>query len=223
MLTEQVIAALTEAARASTSVETMRALDSARDLLGPDADACEALFRELARRCDEVERLRHLAGRDPLTGAANRRTFEEELAREAARHRRTHEAFAVILLDLDDLKLRNDCCGHAAGDRALMALAAACLRTVRETDLVARLGGDEFAVLLPGSNFAGATALAARLRDAVEQTQLDEGGPLRVSVGIAAAEHGRNTVENVVQLADRALYQDKAVRKTRASSDSCAA
>ena len=223
MLTKQVIAALTEAARASTSVDTLRALDSARDLLGPHADACETLFEELARRCDEVERLRHLAGRDPLTGAANRRTFEEELAREAARHRRTYEAFAVILLDLDDLKQRNDSYGHGAGDLALSALAAACLRTVRETDLVARLGGDEFAVLLPGSNFAGATALAARLRDAVEQAHVEDGGPLRVSVGIAAAEHGRNQVDHVVQLADRALYQDKAVRKTRASGDFCAA
>jgi diguanylate cyclase (GGDEF)-like protein len=191
--------------------------------LGPNADACEALFHELAQRCDEVERLRHLAGRDPLTGAANRRTFEEELAREAARHRRTHEAFAVILLDLDHLKQRNDRYGHGAGDRALTLLAAACLRTVRETDLVARLGGDEFAVLLPGSNFAGATALASRLRDAVEQAEVEEGEALRVSVGIAAAEYGRNQVESVVQLADRALYQDKAVRKTRASSDSCAA
>jgi len=223
MLTKQVIAALTEAARASTSVDSMRALANVRDLLGPNAAACEALFQELARRCDEVERLRHLAGRDSLTGAANRRTFEEELAREAARHRRTHEAFAVILLDLDDLKQRNDCFGHAAGDRALIALAVACLRTVRETDLVARLGGDEFAVLLPGSNFAGATALAARLREAVEQTLMDEGGALRVSVGIAAAEHGRGTVEHIVQLADRDLYQDKAIRKSRANGDSCAA
>ena len=223
MLTKQVIAALSEAARASTSVDTLRALSSARDLLGPHADLCEPLFNELTRRCDEVERLRHLAGRDSLTGAANRRTFEEELAREAARHRRTHEAFSVILLDLDDLKQRNDCFGHAAGDRALVVLATACLRTVRETDLVARLGGDEFAVLLPGSNFAGATALAARLRDAVEQASTEEGGPLRVSVGIAAAEHGRGAAEHIVQLADRDLYQDKAVRKARASSDSCAA
>jgi len=223
MLTKQVIAALTEAARASNSVETLRALASARDLLGPHADACEPLFHELARRCDEVERLRHLAGRDPLTGAANRRTFEEQLARESARHRRTHEAFAVILLDLDDLKQRNDCFGHAAGDRALVALAAACLRTVRETDLVARLGGDEFAVLLPGSNLTGATGLAGRLRDAIEQAQVEEGGPLRVSVGSAAVEQGRGTAEHIVQLADRDLYQDKAVRKTRASGDSCAA
>lgn len=222
MLTQQVIAALTEVAGAPTPVETLRALDSARALLGAHADACEPLLCELARRCDELHRLRDLAGRDPLTGAANRRTFEEELAREAARHRRTHEAFALILLDLDELKQRNDSYGHSAGDEALIALTRACMRTVRETDLVARLGGDEFAVLLPGSNHTGAAALAARLRDAIEQAVV-EGGALRVSVGIAAAEHGHLPADSVVELADRDLYQDKGLRKRRESSDSCAA
>ncbi|HEY2734803.1 MAG TPA: hypothetical protein VGI70_12500, partial [Polyangiales bacterium] len=96
MLTKQVIDALTQAAGAATPGESLRALASARVLLGPQADACEPLFAELARRCDELNLLRDLAGRDPLTGAANRRTFEEELSREIARHRRTREAFAVI-------------------------------------------------------------------------------------------------------------------------------
>jgi diguanylate cyclase (GGDEF)-like protein len=222
MLTQQVIAALTEVAGAPTPVETLRALAEARALLGAQAEACEPLLSELARRCDELHRLRDLAGRDPLTGAANRRTFEEELAREAARHRRTHEAFAVILLDLDELKQRNDRHGHSAGDEALIALTHACLRTVRETDLFARLGGDEFAVLLPGSNQAGATALAARLRDAVEQA-VTAGGALRVSVGIAAAEYGAVPADNIVQVADQDLYQDKALRKGRDSDSSRAA
>jgi diguanylate cyclase (GGDEF)-like protein len=223
MLTSQLIAALTEAVRATTPVDTLRALANARDLLGNNADACEPLFYEVARRCEEMQRLRDLAGRDPLTGAANRRTFEEELTREAARHRRTREPFSIILLDLDDLKHRNDSLGHAAGDEALSALARACLRTVRETDLVARLGGDEFAVLLPGSTYVGATMLAARLREAVEQAEV-EGGSLRVSLGIAAADHTHGPVEHIVQMADRDLYQDKALRKASArNDDSCAA
>jgi diguanylate cyclase (GGDEF)-like protein len=222
MLTEQVIAALTEAAGATTACDALRALTSARELLGANAAACEPLFTELARRSEELQRLRDLAGRDPLTDAANRRTFEEELAREGARHRRTHEPFAVILLDLDDLKGRNDSFGHAAGDEALTALVQACLRTVRGTDLVARLGGDEFAVLLPGSTQLGATTLAERLRVAVEQTEV-AGGSLRVSMGIAAAEHGRGDAERIVQAADRDLYQDKALRKSRPEADSCAA
>jgi diguanylate cyclase (GGDEF)-like protein len=222
MLTKQVIAALTEAAGAATACDALRALSSARELLGANADACEPLFNELARRSEELQRLRDLAGRDPLTDAANRRTFEEELAREAARQRRTHEPFAVILFDLDDLKVRNDRFGHAAGDEALTALVQACLRTVRGTDVVARLGGDEFAVLLPGSNHVGASTLAARLRAAIEQAEVT-GGSLRVSMGIAAAEYARGDAERVVQSADRDLYQDKALRKARPEADSCAA
>ena len=221
MLTKQVIEALTQAAGAVTPGDSHRALACARSLLGPQADVCEPLFNELARRCDELNVLRDLAGRDPLTGAANRRTFEEELGREIARHRRTREAFSVILLDLDELKLRNDRHGHDAGDAALVALVQACLRTVRETDVVARIGGDEFAVLLPGSTLAGATTLAARLREAVEQCQVD-GGALRVSVGMAAAEHGRSSAESVVKSADQDLYRDKTRRK-QSERNVCAA
>jgi diguanylate cyclase (GGDEF)-like protein len=221
MLTKQVIDALTQAAGAATPGESLRALASARVLLGPQADACEPLFAELARRCDELNLLRDLAGRDPLTGAANRRTFEEELSREIARHRRTREAFAVIMLDLDSLKARNDRHGHLAGDAALIALVQACMRTVRETDVVARIGGDEFAVLLPGSNHAGATALAARLREAIEQCQVD-GGAIRVSVGLAAAEHGRSSADAVVKSADQDLYRDKNGRK-ESEPNECAA
>jgi diguanylate cyclase (GGDEF)-like protein len=217
MLTKQVIEALTEAASAANGVESARALDSVRALLGGQADACEPLFAELSRRSDELQRLRDLAGRDPLTGAANRRTFEEQLAREAARHRRTREDFAVIMLDLDDLKQRNDRHGHSAGDAALIALTKACQRTVRETDLVARIGGDEFAVLLPGSNQGGASALAQRLREAVEQLTV-EGGALRVSVGIAAADVGNDKADSIVAHADRALYGDKAQRKAELDS-----
>jgi diguanylate cyclase (GGDEF)-like protein len=212
MLTKQVIEALTAAASAATRRDSDRALACARDLLGAQAAACEPLLSELARRSEELHQLRDLAGRDPLTGAANRRTFEEELTREVARHRRTREAFAVILIDVDDLKQRNDRHGHQAGDSALTALVQAAMRTVRETDVVARIGGDEFAVLLPGSNHAGASILAARLREAVEQCEVD-GGALRVSVGIAAAEHGRSAADVIVKSADLDLYKDKEHRK----------
>jgi diguanylate cyclase (GGDEF)-like protein len=83
---------------------------------------------------------------------------------------------------------------------------------VRETDVVARLGGDEFAVLVPGSNQSGAEVLAQRLREAVEQCHV-EGGALRVSVGVAAAEYGETSADAIVQAADALLYRDKAVRK----------
>jgi diguanylate cyclase (GGDEF)-like protein len=212
MLTKQVLEALTEAASAATRTDSNRALACARDLLGTDAAEAEPLLTELARRYDELDRLRALAGRDPLTQAANRRTFEEELGRELARHRRTGSPFALILLDLDDLKSRNDRHGHAAGDEALIAFTHACQRTLRDTDLFARLGGDEFAVLLPGSTHAGATALSVRLREAVENVELDQ-APLRVSLGCASTEHAKLSPDAIKASADQDLYRDKARRK----------
>jgi diguanylate cyclase (GGDEF)-like protein len=212
MLNKQVIEALTEAAGAATRSDSNRALESVRDLLGSDAAAAEPLLAELARRYEELDRLRALAGRDPLTQAANRRTFEEELGRELARHRRTGTPFALILLDLDDLKQRNDRHGHAAGDEALIAFTHACQRTLRDTDLLARIGGDEFAVLLPGSTHAGATALSVRLREAVENLELNQ-PPLRVSLGCASTEHAKLSPEAIKSSADQDLYRDKARRK----------
>jgi diguanylate cyclase (GGDEF)-like protein len=211
MLTKQVIDALTEAAAAATRNDQNRAFASIRDLLGNMAADCEPLFAELARRYDELDRLRALAGRDPLTQAANRRTFQTELERELARHRRTGAPFAVILLDLDELKHRNDSDGHAAGDEALIALTQSCLQTLRDTDLFARIGGDEFAVLLPGSTHAGAAALSMRLRDAVEAVELDR--PLRVSIGFASSEGSKPSAETMMAAADQDLYRDKAQRK----------
>jgi GGDEF domain-containing protein len=193
MLTKQVIDALTEAAGAATRTDSNRALACARDLLGSHAADCEPLLNELARRYEELDRLRALAGRDPLTCAANRRTFEEELGRELARHRRTNSY------------------GHAAGDEALVALTNACQRTLRDTDLFARIGGDEFAVLLPGSTHAGAAALSARLREAVENVALAQ--PLRVSIGYASTEHAKLSPEALKTAADQDLYRDKARRK----------
>ena len=211
MLTKQVIEALTEAAGAENRGDSNRAMACARNLLGSRAADIEPLLAELARRYDELDRWRALAGRDPLTQAGNRRTFEEELSRELARHRRSGEPFALILLDLDDLKQRNDRNGHAAGDEALIAFTHACQRTLRDTDLLARVGGDEFAVLLPGSTHAGAICLSQRLREAVECIVVD-GTPLRVSLGCASAELAKSA-ELIRDVADQELYRDKTRRK----------
>ena len=86
---------------------------------------------------------------DPLTGLRNHRAFQEDLARELQRAGRTGEPVALVLMDVDDLKVCNDTHGHQAGDERLQALAEAIRATQRAADCAYRIGGDEFAVILP--------------------------------------------------------------------------
>lgn len=108
-----------------------------------------ALVREIEALSEQVRVLARLARSDPLTGLANRRGWDEQLARELARARRSGEALSVALLDLDDFKALNDAHGHQAGDRLLLEAAAAWYGQLRDVDILCRWGGDEFAVLLP--------------------------------------------------------------------------
>jgi diguanylate cyclase (GGDEF)-like protein len=214
-LGREAIDALTELASAQTLIDLLNAMARARAVLGPQAKDYEVLLVTLARRSAEIDQLQQMIGSDPLTGVANRRGFEQALAREVARQNRTLEAFAVIMLDLDRFKERNDRHGHAVGDGALCTLARACESVVRSTDLVARLGGDEFAVLLPGASYEGACGLAERLRGAIEGAECDH-GRLQVSVGVAAADKEAISVQDVMLAADQDLYRDKAARKRSA-------
>jgi diguanylate cyclase (GGDEF)-like protein len=114
-----------------------------------------------------VGQLQELATRDFLTGAANVRVFDEELADRCA----GDERFVLVLGDMDDLKLINDHDGHLAGNAAIRRVAAALQAEIRGSDRLARIGGDEFALLLNGRAEDGA-ALCARLRETLGQTGL---------------------------------------------------
>jgi len=214
-LGKEAIDVLTALASARSSRDSESALLRARQVLGDLAKEFEPLLATLASRSDELSHLQRLVTLDPLTGVANRRGFEQALGREISRQQRTNEPFAVVMLDLDDLKRRNDSLGHAVGDAAIVATARACEEVVRSTDLVARLGGDEFAVLLPGTTMEGAQILAQRLRDSIE-AMLVSGDPLRVSLGVAASAHGPVLMHTLMAVADHELYRDKADRKLRA-------
>ena len=107
------------------------------------------LEQELKRLSDEVST-------DPLTGVANRRGLLAAFEAESARAERGGEPLAIALIDLDDFKRLNDSLGHAAGDQALIQLAARARESLRPSDVLARFGGEEFVVLLPASDVAQA-------------------------------------------------------------------
>ena len=164
-----------------------------------------ALVREVKTLSEQVRVLARLARTDPLTGLANRRGWDEQLARELARARRSGEALSVALLDLDDFKAFNDAHGHQAGDRLLLEAAAAWNDQLREVDILCRWGGDEFAALLPACHRTQADEVIARLRAATPRQQC-------CAAGVASWD-GRETPEGLLGRADKALFDAKGVRR----------
>jgi len=155
-----------------------------------------------------IERLAWSAATDPLTGLANRRAFEERLD---ARLAGESSAFAVLMLDVDDLKQVNDAQGHAAGDAVLVEVARVLRSHVREGDIVTRWGGDEFVLLVDGLDRVGAVSLARR----VGGTLLAGGDGSRsisVSLGTACYPADGSSRDTLLAAADRSMYADKRQR-----------
>ncbi|ARU31904.1 GGDEF domain-containing protein [Sulfuriferula sp. AH1] len=159
-----------------------------------------------------VTDMQKLASRDVLTGAFNRRRLEEEAVLQWARHLRTGNTLAIMLLDVDHFKSINDCYGHQTGDEVLSRLVAIAQMTIRADDYFARYGGDEFCILLPSTTEQEALVLAERLRQTYAAANLEFGGitlKSTVSIGVADSTCAGQTFSSLVAAADRALYRAK--------------
>ncbi len=172
-----------------------------------------ALFRD--SRNDLIERLRHLALQDPLTGLANRTLLTERLDDAIARGE--PGTVGVILMDLDGFKLVNDAWGHAEGDLLLVEIARRLLATVRAGDTVARLGGDEFVVVCTRLRDADELRLCAeRIRESVAEPygQASDAPYDRItaSIGTALSERSCNS-RSLLSRADKSMYDDKRARR----------
>jgi diguanylate cyclase (GGDEF)-like protein len=167
------------------------------------------------RRAAE-KRLRRLAVSDPLTGLGNYRRLIAALGGEIRKSQRTERPFAVLLLDLDDLKGINDRHGHLAGNRALRRVANALRVSCRSIDTTARFGGDEFAVILPETGEIGARSVARRISDELALNM--EPPTVSLSVGVAEYPRDGRTIESLLAVADQALYDMKTGRKGRLPS-----
>jgi diguanylate cyclase len=148
---------------------------------------------------------------DPLTGVANRKSFEERFAQEMARKPRADLPMVMLLWDIDSFKFINDSYGHRAGDRVLQSVAACFMAAVRSGDFVARIGGEEFVVLLSSLNLAQAMLIANQVRSAVEALRFHfRGTPVRVTVSCGVTELQEHDVaEAAFDRADSALYRAK--------------
>lgn len=187
------------------------------------------LEQRVAVRTEELQvlnsRLEMLSLTDALTGIANRRHFDEVLAKECKRALRVGEPLALAVLDVDWFKTYNDHYGHPAGDSCLQQIAHTLAATIsRSTDLVARYGGEEFVFLAPSTGLAGAQSMAEKLVRAVEALALPhERSPLgyvTISVGIALMPlDAESPAQALLQRADAALYRAKSQGRNRVACD----
>jgi diguanylate cyclase (GGDEF)-like protein len=162
----------------------------------------------------QAGRDRHQAGLDSLTGALRRDRGAVDLQREIDRARRSDGLLILAFVDVDGLKAINDTHGHAAGDRALRAVAAALRGGLRSYDLVMRYGGDEFLCGLPGSDLDG----AQRRFDAVASTLAEENPGTSVSIGLAELANP-DTLEALTARADASLYAARRNARGHAHAD----
>jgi len=190
----------------------------------------ESAEAELMRARDALEvlnqKLEKQAMQDGLTGLANRRHFDQMLAREYGRAARNGRWLALIMIDIDFFKQYNDLYGHPAGDECLRVVSRAIRDETpsRPGDLAARYGGEEMVILLPETDLAGALVVAQRIRNAIHELDLLHGGSsigiVTVSAGVDALIPQRdvNTPESLLLNADKALYVAKSCGRDRVCS-----
>lgn len=172
-------------------------------------ESAEQQLRDQARRMQSVEAE---ARTDPLTGLANRRAYDDFVARQQAEFVRDGRPVSLMIVDVDRFKDFNDTHGHLAGDKVLQGVARVLRQAMREIDLVARYGGEEFAVVFPGSQAAQAASAVERARAQIEAATFQfEGTDLKVTASFGLAElRSDEGMEAMAKRADEALYASKA-------------
>jgi diguanylate cyclase (GGDEF)-like protein len=148
---------------------------------------------------------------DTLTGLHNARWWQEIAPMEAARSRRSGAEIGLLLIDLDHFKQVNDTAGHPVGDRVLRQVASALRSAVRAGDAVIRFGGEEFLIMLPDSGQDGALRVAENVREQLARlTPAAPGLPrTTASIGVALYPRHGDSLDDVVQVADAAMYRAK--------------
>ena len=165
--------------------------------------------RENLEKLEELNRaLEKQSQTDVLTQIFNRRFFNMQLAKEAARSTRHRTPLSVLMFDIDHFKAINDKHGHLAGDRILQELSALVQDNIRQSDFLARWGGEEFALLTPGVGLKNSGKFAEKLRCLIEKYDFRIDQPLTCSFGVSCFKAGEE-ISTLMQRADQALYQAK--------------
>lgn len=189
--------------------------EASRKALDLAHHSLELKHRDLQKLTEE---LRLVSITDSLTGAYNRRYFQDAAARMVSSARRHGQPLSVVVIDADRFKDINDSYGHAAGDKALQELTAACRAGLREEDLFARFGGEEFILLLPNTDAQAALVTAERVRRNVMARELQVDGKklsITVSGGVSQWRPEEPAIDEAIRRADRAVYAAKDLGRNR--------
>jgi diguanylate cyclase len=205
-------------------VDKMRAMVREKENL--DQRTLDALSSQVDVLKKELDKARHTANTDGLTGVNNRKALDDHLQRLVERNTVTTTPFSLMMMDLDDFKKLNDTYGHTVGDRMLLAFAQKCRAAVRSDDFLARYGGEEFILILPGASLRNATKKAkqvcravAAAKYAADDSPRADVVAITVSIGVSAYRKG-DTVKSLVDRADQCLYKAKASGKNQVVAES---
>lgn len=200
-------------------VDGMRAMVRKKE--SQDQKTLDALSSQVDVLKKELDKARHSANTDGLTGVNNRKALDEYLRSLVERNSVTRSPFALLMMDLDNFKQLNDLYGHTVGDRMLLAFAEKCRGAVRSDDFLARYGGEEFTLILPGASLRNATKKAKHLCRTIAAAQYAaDDSPkadvvsVTVSIGVSTYRKG-DTLKSLVDRADQCLYKAKAAGKNR--------
>ena len=175
---------------------------------------------------DNVESLFHkelykMAVVDPLTGAYNKRYFDDRLKEEFSYCLRNHIPCSLVMMDVDFFKKINDTYGHPAGDYVLTRLVALTRSIIRNEDILARFGGEEFTIILKGTPSEGAVTLTERLRKLIDESPFEFEGKrihVTISMGVATLPHkSLKSHDAMLKMADDLLYHSKKSGRNRVS------
>ncbi len=196
-----------------------RAMEKVR-LLAENRHLVEQLKISNQSLSEHNNKLQEMAIQDGLTGLYNHRFFQESLAKNVSLANRSGLSCSLVFMDIDHFKNFNDTHGHPAGDEVLKHSAKLIANDLRVSDLAARYGGEEFVLLLPGTDKTGALILAEKVRQKFESHPFPGGesqplGKVTVSIGVATFPDDATETEELLAVADQALYKAKEQGRNR--------